>query len=846
MFLYKWAKAVRIAVLMALAVPTGWMPVQVAEAASEQGVVLSKNPGFETGDATGYLSWGAIQYNNSSNAYKGSYAARIDAGSGIYQTVEGLSPNTAYTVKVYGKKETSGGSTGGLYVKNYGGSDQVAEFTSTAHTVYTLNFTTGSSSTSAEIGIWNGNNTGGNILYADELILILPAANLIQNPSFESGDASWTLWNNAGAVANNANSGSYSMRVGEAIGDRYQDITTGFTVGKTYTASGWGKVSKQGAVGYMVISAWNSSYVKLEEAIIPFYNWLEYTQNSATIVVPPNTVRLMVEVKNNEGNNGYAYFDDLILKENSGPTYYIDTAAPNDNNNGTSPSTPWKSIAKVNSTVFAPGSTILFKGGQTHNGNVQFDGSDLGTIASPITVASYGTGMATISAGNGSGIKLTNTYGYSIRNVILDGGNRLTNTGKGIDVNNNSSARKLKLLHVYNTTVTHFRTGIMQRTLLDTSTYHRKLEAANFINNNVHTVFEYGITSQELTSTGADRDGNGYAIGVNSDTVSHVYAGGNTIYDSVNPNDESCWGLFYGGKAYMLMVERNTAYDGRAKEGLWHWGGSNSVYQFNTVHDIYTSGADGDGINPGASSNALIQYNYIYNCDGAGVLLDIGYGEDFVARNTVTRYNTIHDTYMKYGGGLWGELYGGIAINGKGENHTIYNNTITTENGSPAITIQGAHYNWDPNSTNILGTNNFKIYNNILNAYNGSILLATSVSSSSTGEIKGNLYYTNGGSFKIINRYGSDTVYTSMSSWRSALGYETSSGADTSTTGNPQLANPTGSGSINNFKIGSTSAAKDKGLNLASLYGFDVGKIDIYQNGTPFNTSYDIGAHEFR
>ncbi|WNR42892.1 carbohydrate binding domain-containing protein [Paenibacillus roseipurpureus] len=823
-------------------------PMQTISAASEGGVLLSDNPGFETGDSTGYSTWGTVQL-NSTNAYKGSNAAKIGSYSGVYQVVEGLSPNTTYSVSVYGKKSSTATSDGGLYVKNYDATTgKTAAFTTTSYTNYSLTFTTASDKTSAEIGVWSNNAAGGPDLYADELTLVLTATNLLQNAGFESGDTSWTASQNAGYEANNANSGTNSMRVGEGTGLRYQTITSGFTAGKTYTLSGWGKVSKQGTIGYLKVGAYDSANTKLTETMVPFYNWKNYAQNSGTIIVPTGTSYLKVQIGNNNVGYGYAYFDDLILKENTGPTYYVDPAGDDNNNTGTSASSAWKTIGKINNTTFAPGSTILFKGGQIFSGNVTFTNSDFGTIANPITIASYGTGKATISAGTGTAISLADTYGYAITNLKLDGTNRSTNTGYGIYVNNNSIAKKLKLLYVGDNVITNFRTGVMNRTLLDTSTYHRKLEAVNFVGNDVHTVYDYAITSQELTSTGADRGSDGFAIGTNGDTVSNLYAGYNTMYDSIKPTDSSCWGLFYGGKAQMLMVENNTAYNGGAKEGLWNWGGIYSVYQFNTVHDITTSGADGDGINPGASSEVLVQYNYIYNTDGAGILLDEGYGENFTAQNTVIRYNIIHDTYKKWTSSLneWGELYGGIAINGKGNNHTIYNNTISTSNGSAAITIQGAHNNWQPNSTDILGTNNFKVYNNILNASNGSILIATSVCGTCTGQIKGNLYYTNGGVFKMINRYGSGTTYTSMSSWRSALGYETENSADTSVIGNPALVNPTVGGNPNNFKIGSTSAAKDTGRNLSSLYGLDVGKIDYFQNSTPYNTNYDIGAHEFR
>ena len=45
-------------------------------------------------------------------------------------------------------------------------------------------------------------------------------------------------------------------------------------------------------------------------------------------------------------------------------TYYVDATNGNDYNNGLSPSTAWKTIAKVNAPSFNPSDFILFKRGE--------------------------------------------------------------------------------------------------------------------------------------------------------------------------------------------------------------------------------------------------------------------------------------------------------------------------------------------------------------------------------------------------------------------------------------------------------------------------------------------------
>jgi len=71
-----------------------------------------------------------------------------------------------------------------------------------------------------------------------------------------------------------------------------------------------------------------------------------------------------------------------------GTTYYIDATNGDDSNDGKSPSTAWKTLEKINATVFQPGDTILFKAREEWHGQVWFRGQ--GTPEHPIRVDMYG------------------------------------------------------------------------------------------------------------------------------------------------------------------------------------------------------------------------------------------------------------------------------------------------------------------------------------------------------------------------------------------------------------------------------------------------------------------------
>lgn len=79
--------------------------------------------------------------------------------------------------------------------------------------------------------------------------------------------------------------------------------------------------------------------------------------------------------------------------------YYV-SATGNDSNNGTSTSTPWRTVARVNQATytFQPGDRILFQRGGTFRGEII--GGMSGTAAGYITIGAYGTGDAPVIKGS--------------------------------------------------------------------------------------------------------------------------------------------------------------------------------------------------------------------------------------------------------------------------------------------------------------------------------------------------------------------------------------------------------------------------------------------------------------
>jgi hypothetical protein len=119
----------------------------------------------------------------------------------------------------------------------------------------------------------------------------------------------------------------------------------------------------------------------------------------------------------------------------AGTAYYVDSATGNDNNNGITTSTAWKTLTKVNATTFSPGSQILFKAGCSWTGELYPKGS--GTSGNPIVIDEYGTGSKPIISANGaiSAVYLLNQPYWEINNLEVTNKTTLWGDYHGILIN---------------------------------------------------------------------------------------------------------------------------------------------------------------------------------------------------------------------------------------------------------------------------------------------------------------------------------------------------------------------------------------------------------------------------
>ncbi len=93
------------------------------------------------------------------------------------------------------------------------------------------------------------------------------------------------------------------------------------------------------------------------------------------------------------------FFLLLSIQITAQTTYYVSNSQGNDSNNGTSQSTPWKSLSKINNTSLNPGDIVLFKRGDIWSGE-QLNIHNSGSSGNQIYFKDYGTGNKPVLSGN--------------------------------------------------------------------------------------------------------------------------------------------------------------------------------------------------------------------------------------------------------------------------------------------------------------------------------------------------------------------------------------------------------------------------------------------------------------
>jgi hypothetical protein len=509
--------------------------------------------------------------------------------------------------------------------------------------------------------------------------------------------------------------------------------------------------------------------------------------------------------------------------------YYVSPTG-NDQNNGTTTNSPWKTTAKVNVSTFHEGDTISFNGGYQYVGGLYFDNADKGSSTNPITITSYGNGKAIIEAKSGvvsgNGFFAYNTSGFSIKNInFVSNSSILANSNEsGINFYNDlPNDTKLDYIRIHTVEVSGFpNAAIIIGGWNNKSGFNDvRIEYADTHDNGVVGISLYGQSFYANKNVYV-----GYSKSYHNQGISG--AGKNTGNGIVL------------GSVSEGMIEKSIAYDNgefcdaaEGPVGIWTYDSDSILIQFNESYRNKTKVADGDGFDFDQNvTNSIMQYNYSHDNDGAGFLQAQGPNTNG-HQNTTIRYNISQNDARRLD-------YAAIQIWGSVQNTHIYNNTVYLSPSSISSPKAFILSNWTIENQD---AHNVYVRNNIFQTTNGIPILEVTDGQLQGGtniSFQGNNYYSSGGAFKIL--WGT-TNYTSLNNWR-ATNQEKLNGSNVGYSLSPLLTSPEIVGK-NGFLLQSTSPMVNKGLSLNTLFQLSVGFQDLYGNTIPQDSAFDIGAHEY-
>lgn len=450
-------------------------------------------------------------------------------------------------------------------------------------------------------------------------------------------------------------------------------------------------------------------------------------------------------------------FTAICLTANA-TTYYV-AANGDDANNGTSPSTPWKSINKINSTSFAPGDVILFRRGDTWREQLNLSSS--GSAGNPITFSAYGTGEDPIINGADIITGWTRSSGniWSVRNpnvtptraaVAIDGVvyNEVTSMGELNSANEYFISSGV--VYVWSSTDPNTRKAeVSKRDYCIVADAYKKIHHVNFDHlqawyaGNAGLAL-YGTEGQQFP---------GYCI------VDHCNFYGNRLH--------SC--VAYDGHANDIFRNSSATYNGN---GFYAWGSDNLTISncrtaHNTKHTVMPNFTDGHGYGAYRANNWIVE-NCVSDDDDDAIHTDAG----STAANAIIRYNKIYNARPGSPGigvgslaaGATIKIYYNLIVNASGEGFStytqnkgtiqFYNNTIYLDQNSGTTGLVYLGYG-----------DNFDFKNNIFMRDGGNMKALFGIVRSGMPKSNYNLFFQSNTTANPIKFQNGQTNYRTLAEW---------------------------------------------------------------------------------
>ncbi|MBA4850125.1 right-handed parallel beta-helix repeat-containing protein [Emticicia sp. BO119] len=377
-------------------------------------------------------------------------------------------------------------------------------------------------------------------------------------------------------------------------------------------------------------------------------------------------------------------------QESKKNVYYIN-ANGNDENDGLSIKTAWRSIEKVNLTTFKAGDKVLFEGGVIFKGSILLDSLDNGTERSPIIISSYGTKPAIIQSDERRGLFAYNCEGIRVSRLSFFGDGVGRNKQNGIEFYTDYVSKSLHNIEIDSCEVKGFhKYGILiLGDKSDTSGY-RDVRITNTI---AHENGEAGIGS--LAKYPAIPHKNFYLAfnkvfnnrGIPAKT--HNHSGNGIVMAGIND----------------VLIELCEAYENGADNrcinggpvGIWLWACREGTIQNCESHHNHAGlTKDGGGFDiDGGSTNCVIRNCYSHDNEGAGYLF-AQFNCPLKFRNNKIIDNISQNDGLKNNYGsitFWGDNEDNEIIGCEVRNNKCYVEAKNVVNGTPCgVRLSGIHF----------------------------------------------------------------------------------------------------------------------------------------------------------
>lgn len=329
--------------------------------------------------------------------------------------------------------------------------------------------------------------------------------------------------------------------------------------------------------------------------------------------------------------------------------YYVDSGSGDDARTGTSPAAAWRSLDKVNATVFQPGDRILLRSGGSWTGTLHPQGS--GAPDRPIILDRYETGAAPVVHGAGAeaALLLLNQEFWEVRNLEFTNDAPAEGLRRGVLVRAENLGRALRHIHLVGLHVHHVR-GKLGADIVSKTTGGIAVEVRGTLR---PSRFD-GVLIQNCQVEHVDNTG----IYTWSDYSPHprdpqwevlrftgVAVRGNTVSDT----GKNAMGI---RASLAPLIERNVVRGSSARlhgNAIYVFGCKDAVLQYNDVSHTRFDRIEGAAFDSDYNSEGtLIQFNTSYANGGGLVNLcnnpasrpPRGYNDGTVVRNNVSRDET--------------------------------------------------------------------------------------------------------------------------------------------------------------------------------------------------------------